>query len=238
MDIKAICFDIDGTMYPIWMTRLFLVPTIFPSIPLMQSTQKFRHAIREENGEKTDPENQEGYRERQAHFVKNELQSNLSVEIIKEKIASQFYDKMKSTFSHIRPFVHLRETIISLKENNISIGALSDFPIDNKLEALRVADLVDHCACTEESGYLKPHKAPFEYVEQVMGVPLKSILYVGDSYRKDIIGAHRVGMKTCLLLPHSHGKNKREKYSHKFPLADFICSDYLDMNRQLQEIFK
>jgi FMN phosphatase YigB (HAD superfamily) len=60
MDIKAICFDIDGTMYPIWMTHLLLVPTIFPSISLMRSIQKFRHAIRNGNGGGAVPENQEG----------------------------------------------------------------------------------------------------------------------------------------------------------------------------------
>ena len=238
MNIKAICFDIDGTMYPIWMTRLFLVPTIFPSISLMKAIQKFRHIIREEDGGKTEPENQEGYRERQSLFVKQELVSNFSTKQIQDSIDNQFYKKMKSTFSHIRPFSHLRETVEYIKEKNIIVGALSDFPIDNKLISLGVSDLVDYSACTEESGYLKPHKAPFEYVEKMMGVPAENILYVGDSYRKDIIGAHRMNMQTCLLLPHTHGKNKTEKYKHTFPLADFICSDYHDMKKQLQEKFR
>ena len=237
MDIKAICFDIDGTMYPLWMTRLFLIFTVFPSISLMHQTQKFRKAIREENGEKTEPENQEGYRERQALFVQKELHSILPVEVIKDKIDSQFYKRIASIFSHIHPFAHLRETILFLKDQNIPIGTLSDFPIDHKLDALKVADIIDYSACTEESGYLKPHRAPFLYVGKMMGVPLKNILYVGDSYDKDIVGAHRVGMQTCLLLPHSHGKSKREKYKQKYPLADLICSNYIDMKRQLQELF-
>ncbi len=167
--------------------------------------------------------------------MRHELQSNLSVEIIKEKIETQFYERMKSTFSFIRPFGHLRDMLEYLKEHNIATGALSDFPIDNKLDTLDVADLIDYSACTEESGYLKPYRAPFQYVGKLMGVPLNTILYVGDSYRKDIIGAHTEGMQTCLLLPHSHGKNKKEKYAQKFPLADFICSDYVDMKQQLQE---
>lgn len=237
MDIKAICFDIDGTMYPIWMTRLSLVPTIFPSISLMRKTQKFRASIREEGGGKTVPENQEGYRKRQALFVKKELKSTLSVEEIDQKITTQFYERMKSSFSHIRPFSHLRETLLYIKEQNIILGALSDFPIDNKLNILKVGDLIDFSACTEESGYLKPHSAPFKLVGKMMGVPLKNILYVGDSYSKDIIGAHNMGMQTCLLLPHSRGKNKREKYKETYPLAHIICSDYVDMKRQLQEFF-
>ncbi len=237
MDIKAICFDIDGTMYPIWMTRLSLVPTIFPSIPLMLKTQQFRAAIRVEDGVKTVPENQEGYRKRQALFVKNGLKSPLTIEEIDQKITTQFYERMKSSFSYIRPFAHLRETLIYLKEKHIVLGALSDFPIDNKLSTLQVDDLIDFSACTEESGYLKPHKAPFQYVSRALGVPLENILYVGDSYSKDIIGAHKVGMHTCLLLPHSHGKSKREKHKETYPLAHIICSNYVDMKQQLQEYF-
>ncbi|NCB01337.1 MAG: HAD family hydrolase [Spirochaetia bacterium] len=233
MEIKAICFDIDGTMYPLWMTHLFLIPTLFPSLSLMQSVQHFRHAIREENGEKTDPENQEGFLYRQALFVQKELKSTFSLEEIRDKIDTQFYERMKSSFSHIRAYPFLRETILLIKEKNIKIAALSDFPVEDKLKSLKVEDLIDYSACTEESGYLKPHKAPFAYMGTMMDTPLRNILYVGDSYRKDIIGASRVGMKTCLLLPHCHGKNNKEK----FPLANFICCDYKDMKRQLSQLF-
>ncbi len=235
MDIKAVCFDIDGTMYPLWMTKLALVPTFFPSISLIRSIQRFRNFMREEGIKETEPPNKRGFINRQTLFVQQKINKSVSVDLLEKKIDEQFYKRMESSFSYIRSYPYLRETIKLIREKNIIIGALSDFPIQNKLENLHINDLVDYAACTEESGYLKPHKAPFEYMGRIMGVPLKNILYIGDSYKKDIIGANRVGMQTCLLLVHTHGKNKKENYKHTFPLADFICSDYLDMKRQLHE---
>lgn len=49
-------------------------------------------------------------------------------------------------------------------------------------------------------GTLKPSPVPFMAISQRTGVPPGRILFVGDSYEKDVLGAQAVGMTGALLL--------------------------------------
>jgi putative hydrolase of the HAD superfamily len=49
-------------------------------------------------------------------------------------------------------------------------------------------------------GTMKPAVLPFMAVSQRLGVPPSRILYVGDSYANDVVGAHKAGMATALLV--------------------------------------
>ena len=49
-------------------------------------------------------------------------------------------------------------------------------------------------------GTLKPSPVPFMAISQRSGVPPGRILFVGDSYEKDVLGAQAVGMTGVLLL--------------------------------------
>jgi FMN phosphatase YigB (HAD superfamily) len=49
-------------------------------------------------------------------------------------------------------------------------------------------------------GTLKPSPVPFMAISQRAGVPPGRILFVGDSYEKDVLGAQAVGMTGALLL--------------------------------------
>jgi putative hydrolase of the HAD superfamily len=237
MDIKAVCFDIDGTMYPKWMTNVFLIPTLFQSISLMYGVQKFRKYMRNGDNVSIEPANQEGFRKRQLTFLLEregiEVSSE-SLEMMEKRLDRQFYKRMERTFTHIVPYRSLQRTLTHLKERDLVIGALSDFPIGKKLETLKVDHIVDCSACTEQSGYLKPHIAPFVFLGDMVGIPLSQILYIGDSYAKDIVGGHNAGMQTGLLLRKGRGKNSRERY----PLADIIFSDYEDLEKQLNVLIK
>ena len=51
------------------------------------------------------------------------------------------------------------------------------------------------------------------------------VLYVGDSERKDVEGARRYGMKTCLIS----GKAKKRAQSR----ADVTVSDFDDFRRKV-----
>ncbi|MDC7244880.1 MAG: HAD family hydrolase [Sphaerochaetaceae bacterium] len=234
MDIKAVCFDIDGTMYPKWMTHLFLVPTLFGSPSLMRSIQKFRAYMRSGGDIQVTPPTQEGFRMKQAEFVLKQLNRDpdaSEIEMMERRIEKSFYRKMEKPFTRIVAYRGLEKTLDFLCKRGIWIGALSDFPIEEKLKTLKVAHLIDFAECTEVSGFLKPHRAPFEYLVKMANCPPHQILYVGDSYRKDIVGAHEAGMRTALLLPHSRGK-KKEKY----PLSDILFSDYDQFKRTLDTL--
>lgn len=229
-DVKVVCFDIDGTLYPKWVTNLLLLASLFPSPLLALRYNLYRRSVRKEQSE-TEPRN---YRKRQAATIAKSEESK-KVDRLYDAIEHQFYQKWKKSFAKIKPYPHLRSAMEWLLQKGFRIAALSDFPIENKLNALNVADLIEFSLCTEESGYLKPHPEPFLLLCDHLHVEPKEVLYVGDSCYKDIEGASSVGMKSCLFNPRAKGFREK-KILRKCSLADIICSDYLEFVTKLERL--
>ena len=84
---------------------------------------------------------------------------------------------------------------------------LSDFPVERKLRYLGLDGYWDCALTSEETGYLKPNPEPFLAVAGRLGLPPEQIVFVGDKYLYDVLGAHRVGMRTAHLtrVPENHG---------------------------------
>jgi len=238
MKVEVVCFDIDGTLYPKWVTHCKLIPSIFPSPLLALRYQKFRRYIRTETEEKTIPENETGFRLRQAAWLSKQPPHSEATQRMERRIERQFYATWNRSFATLRPFPLVRQTIMQFKTMGLTIAVLSDFPVENKLIALGIEDLVDFACCAEESGYLKPHSAPFLFVSKALNTPLNKILYVGDSCAKDIVGASQVGMRTCLLAPQAQSALRRARLQRSCPEATFICSDYEEIQEHVTKMLQ
>nr|MDA3948118.1 HAD family hydrolase [Spirochaeta sp.] len=57
---------------------------------------------------------------------------------------------------------------------------------------------------SEETGYLKPNPEPFQRLIAEFGRPAERILYVGNSYHYDVVGARSCGMKTAHITRRLH----------------------------------
>ena len=236
MAIHGICFDIDGTLYPSWMTKASLIPTTFPDIRMMSAVRRFRNLVREEGYVHPLGEGEQAFIEQQARFVLEKLGRKVtgtSVAAMIAQIDRQLYRTMERSFALIRPYPHLQEALSSLVEQGLILSALSDFPVARKLETLGVDRYFTYRSCAQDTGYLKPHKEPFLHMAGLMGFDPSEILYVGDSYRKDMVGAKRAGMKTILLTKSPRGTTEREKYSESHPAADMVFTDYRDFHTQV-----
>jgi len=235
MKVTVVCFDIDGTMYPKWVTHYKLAASVFRSPWLALRYQKFRRQVRLDEEVKTVPENKAGFRLRQAAWLSKQPSHSEATKKMEKRIERQFYASWRHAFAKLKPYPLVRETMEQLKAMGVKIAALSDFPIEQKLVALGVDDLVDFACCSEEAGYLKPHPAPFLSVCEALGVSPENVLYVGDSCQKDIIGAKRVGMQTCLIAPQARRANKRKELC---PEAAFVCSDYKEFQEQIPKMLQ
>ena len=214
MAIRGICFDIDGTLYPSWMTRVLLIPTTFPDVRMMSAVRRFRNRVREEGYIHPQGQGEQAFLEQQARFVLEQLKRPVTAETVRlmsAKIDRQLYRMMERSFTLIRPFPYLRETLSSLVDEGLILSALSDFPVAGKLETLGVNRFFTCHSCAQETGYLKPHREPFLHIASMMGLEPSDILYVGDSYRKDMVGAKRAGMKTILLMTSARGTTEERE---------------------------
>ena len=216
--IKAVAFDIDGTLYASW--KLFL-----RKMPFFVSHGIFylHYGIVRKNLRRTAP--LPDFYEYQARLMAERLHTD--VENARQKVQKICYDGLKSSFDHIKPYPDACECIKAFKDAGLKIGMLSDFPPDQKGSIWGLRELCDVCIGAEESGALKPSKYAFGTLALKLGVKPEEILYVGNSYKYDILGAHHAGMKTAFLM-----RGFRKIFNIKAKDADISFKNY----RQLREI--
>jgi putative hydrolase of the HAD superfamily len=101
---------------------------------------------------------------------------------------------------------------------------MSDFPVTSKLELLGLGGFWDVAFSSEEIGYLKPHREPFEELARRMALPSEEIVYVGNSYHYDVVGARAVAFRTAHLCPRGRGCAPRGEAP-----ADFVFGDFRDL---------
>lgn len=218
--VRYLALDIDGTLYPKRMLNARMVRSFFPSPRLALAFNWARAEYRrEQDGEPTLPPSREGLLRRQAALVAGRLKRD-DLEGVQTAIDGQFYEAWERSFLTIKPFDHLRETLLLVKEQGLGIVLLSDFPIAHKPKTLGIEDVVDGAFSSEESGYLKPHPSTFALMLDAFACRSDEVLYVGDSYTKDCVGAKGVGMHTALI-------GKRD--SGHYPDADLIVNSWKEL---------
>lgn len=197
--IKAICFDIDGTLYPKHEMQKRLVLSFFSAPLFTLKYNRMRQKMRAQDGYTMAPVmTLDQFRDKECRIIypyPNEEKLLWYRTAYKTAIA----DRFRTLFSDIKPFPKAVEALKRAKEEGCKIGILSDFPIGSKLEALGISALPDYAQSAEDYGYLKPNPRPFIEMAKAMDVEAEEILYVGDSLEKDMEGAHGVGMHTCYL---------------------------------------
>ena len=190
MDVDAVAFDIDGTLYP--NRQMYFTSILFSlgRLRFLKHYRTVRKAIRQMRPI-------DDFRTAQADLLSKHMK--ISAERARRIIENDIYKKWQKTFKYVRSFPHLYEVLEKLRQAGYKLGVMSDFPIGGKLDYLRLPDVWDCIISSEDTGYLKPNPEPFYAVSKCFSLSPDRILYVGNNYDYDMIGAHRVGMKTAHL---------------------------------------
>jgi len=77
-------------------------------------------------------------------------------------------------------------------------------------------------AYSDEVGYSKPHRSMFASAAGQLGVPVESMLHIGDRDHNDVRGAHAVGMKAILFTA-------TRDVDRDHTRADAICDNYAEL---------
>lgn len=189
--IKAVAFDIDGTLYADWKLNVRLSFYVLRHLSFFLKYSRVRKIMH-----RTAP--LADFYEYQARLLAFAMKT--SAEEAKENIRKICYDGMKPYFRKFKPYPHTRECMEKLKEAGYKIGILSDFPPDQKGDIWGMRELCDVCIGSEESGALKPSLYPFGILAMKLGVKPGEVLYVGNSIRYDVKGALNAGMRSAYLL--------------------------------------
>lgn len=220
-NIKAVAFDIDGTIYRTWKFNIRMPVYFFSHGIFFLKYGLVRNIMHK--SEATDE-----FVKVQAQHMAKKL--HCSPEEAEKRLDKVIYKGLEKKFVHIKPCKGVVDLIKRLKDNGYKIAVLSDFPPEQKGDIWGIRDLCDVVLGSEEAGALKPASTPFLKLADKLALPPEEILYVGNNFKYDIVGAKNVGMKAAwLVLPSLFKGGKKAKF------ADFTFSHYC----QLEEaIFK
>ncbi len=225
MSIRAVGFDLDGTLYPATALYQKLIGRGLPNLRFLIAFGRVRRELR---AMLTAPEFRargirgiEELHRYQAELVAKRLKAD--PERTYQEIETFFYTNAVAPFAMIDPYRGVAELLDQLRASGIKLGALSDFPCDRKLELLGLANKFDVMMTSEETGFVKPDRASFDLLAQRLGVANNELLYVGNSEPYDVKGSLGAGMRAALI-----SKNLSVRTSAEFTFFNFAkLGDYI-----------
>jgi putative hydrolase of the HAD superfamily len=89
----------------------------------------------------------------------------------------------------------------ALRAAGVRLGVISNF-VWGGIELIHDLELAQHFEALTVSarvGFQKPHQGIFQHALDALRVTPEQALHVGDSYRADVFGARRIGMRAVLI---------------------------------------
>ncbi len=215
MPLKAVAFDVDGTLYPNASMYWKSVGLALGNLRLIRALESVRNQLRDH------PDATDDFHRVQARLLAQQL--SLTPERAYALIEGRIYTRWFRIFRKMKPFAGLVETLEAFRAAGLKLAVLSDFPIRNRLVDLGLTLEWDAAFSSEETGYLKPHPQPFEILAARLGVEPSQMLYVGNSYRYDVLGALGAGVPCAHLTRRSiEGSQAAFSFHQYSQLREFV----------------
>ena len=136
--------------------------------------------------------------------------------IQKKEVECQAFQDNYEAFQHqitLQP--KMKELLIDLKSQGFSIGILTNGPTSHqkkKIKQLEIENYIplDNIFISGEIGMAKPNVDVFRYIESILNLTSNEIIYIGDSYENDVIGAKGAGWESVWLNKFDRQLNKEE----------------------------
>ncbi|TVQ17702.1 MAG: HAD family hydrolase [Spirochaetaceae bacterium] len=216
MTIKAVGFDVDGTLYP---NSAMYIQSAWFALRHLRRVHAYSRVRREMRRQRPIDD---------LRVLERELLAGRLG--IPERDAARFIDEVihdgwESILDRVQPFPGVHECVEALRAAGLRVGVSSDFPVARKLGRLGFDGLFDCALWSEESGYLKPNPEPFIALSECLQAEPSQVVYVGNSYDYDIVGAKNVGMTAVHLARRPVAGGTADYTTRSF---DDLCAWILD----------
>ena len=175
-EIKAIVFDLDGTLYSNKFLTLNAMRYNLNQLFTVRKLMKIRKKLRG-----IDYESSENYYKTLAEEVSKV--TNKKIPDIKKWYIEDFVRRfVKLIRERYKPRVRLNELLDTLKSKNIKLAVFSDYPlVKERIESLSVnTDYFDMMVSSEDYGVLKPSARPLVDIADKLSLKTSEVLVVGD----------------------------------------------------------
>ena len=204
--LKALLFDLDGTLYPLRPVRMAVLRMLISS-----------HLFHPSSGFRT-MRALAAYRRSQellrtAKFLSGPLrEAQLQTASQLSCLPREFVERCVSYWMEERPLEilahHVRKDLIRVlrtaKEKGIRTAVCSDYPANRKVAALGLTEWFDLIVSAQdpEIGEFKPSPRILEFALEKLGVLPQQAFYIGDRAEVDGTAARRAGVAFHILRGH------------------------------------
>lgn len=101
----------------------------------------------------------------------------------------------------IKPYPGIVSTLKKLKQKGYKLAIITDAPRLKayiRLDEMGIVDMFNVVVGLEDTGRTKPSKLPFKKALKALGVKPSEAMHVGDWRERDILGAKKMGMRSCM----------------------------------------
>lgn len=223
-EIKAVAFDIDGTLYKELPFNLRVAPYFLIHLNFFLPFNKVRKELRHNKPEGF----YDDFNSEQVRLLSEKLKC--SPKKAEKKLNKIVYEGLKKYYQKLKPYKGARDFIKRLKETGIKVAILSDFPPEQKGDIWGIKDYCDFLLGSEQTGALKPSPHVFSVLQKTLNIPAEEILYVGNNHKYDIEGSKKAGMKAAWII--TPGKKRSGTTSE---IADVIFTEYSELETKFFE---
>lgn len=217
-DYKAVIFDLDGTLYyqkPFRRRMLFYLlghvlkhPSGVKDMLLIKKYREYR-------------ENWEKY-EKTASFSEGADLDRRQYELVAKvkKVSPERVEKAVSFFMLEAPLKLLpayRDEILcgltdKLHQENVKVVVYSDYPVEDKLNALGIRADARFTSADKSIGCMKPDPRGLRVILEKLGLGAEEAIMIGDRYEKDGLAAEGNGMDYIIV-----SASKKERHKNHMP---------------------
>jgi len=206
-DIRAVTFDVGSTLIEPW-----------PSVGHVYAEVAGAHGHRNLCAEELERRFQMAFHARDG-LVNTEAEWRLIVDetfagLLPRPPSESFFPELYERFAQAgawRVFEDVSPTLAALRQRGLKLGVISNW--DERLRpllgSLELADRFDGIVVSWEVGANKPEPAIFEAAVEQLGVPAHSLLHVGDSFERDVLGARAAGLQAVQIARHAEAVRDR-----------------------------
>ena len=132
-------------------------------------------------------------------LTQNNIQLNGKVRF--EDLLKIYYDEI---YSHRKVYPEMIETLVALQKAGIRMGIISNttnpgFMKDYEQSLLKLTPYFEFSIYSSEVPYRKPHPSIFQLALARLDLNPSDVLFVGDNFNADVVGAQGVGMPTAWM---------------------------------------
>jgi len=204
--IKAVVFDLDQTLIDL----------------VKMKTEACKSAIKAMKKAGLKVDEKAGYRRLMHTYFRIGIDSNIAFTKFLEKESGKVDEKilqagidayLKTKPSFLKPYPYVLESLEYLKSRDLKLGIITDAPrvkAMQRLEGMYLTDYFDLIITFDNTGEKKPSEKPFRLAMKKLNLYPEEILFVGDSFTRDIKPAKKLGMKALQIKRYEDLKRIRE----------------------------